>query len=78
MYISNHAFTCSGLLSENPKLSSTNLFPEIMKVLNSSQAKLRIFGNYYSCIKCLLNFNNKLILKEIEYLSLLSEKQAFN
>ena len=35
----------SGLLEENPKLCSSNLFPSIMKVLNGSKSKLQIFGN---------------------------------
>ena len=34
----------SGLLKENPKHSSSNLFPSIINVINGSQTKLQIFG----------------------------------
>ena len=34
----------SSLLKENPKHSSSNLFPSIINVINGSQTKLQIFG----------------------------------
>ena len=35
----------SGLLKENPKLRSSNLFPSIINVLKGSETKLKIFGS---------------------------------
>ena len=35
----------SGLLKENPKISSSNLFPSIMNVLKGYEPKLQIFGS---------------------------------